>query len=83
MIASLRLRHSFSPFAVKVTQSSTDFSPFDLYSQKPRRLLNIVKETWEEPLCPHYTMISYVGMMQDARKGGSERTQRDQRECSL
>ena len=58
----------FLLFAVReVPQSSTGFSPFDLlYSHKPRGLLDIAKENWEEQPCPHRTMIGG-----DARQDGS------------
>jgi len=54
-------------FAIReVPQASTGFSSFDLlYSHKPRGLLDIAKETWEEQPCPHRTMIEHVGMMKD------------------
>ncbi|XP_069371637.1 uncharacterized protein [Paralichthys olivaceus] len=74
-------------FAVReVPQSSTGFSPFDLlYSHKPRGLLDIAKETWEEQPCPHRTMIEHVGAMRDRMaavvpivKEHMEKAQRDQ-----
>lgn len=74
-------------FAVReVPQSSTGFSPFDLlYSHKPRGLLDIAKETWEEQPCPHRTVIEHVGAMQDRMaavvpimKEHMEKAQRDQ-----
>ncbi len=50
----------------EVPQSSSGFSPFDLlYSYKPRGLLDIAKETWEEQPCPHHTMIEHGGVMQN------------------
>ena len=54
-------------FAVReVPQSSTGFSPFELlFSYRPRGLLDIAKETWEEQPCPHRSMIEHVGAMQD------------------
>lgn len=54
-------------FAVReVPQTSTGFSPFDLlYSYKPRGLLDIAKEAWEEQPCPHRTMIEHVGAMRE------------------
>ncbi|KAL2076471.1 hypothetical protein ACEWY4_027935 [Coilia grayii] len=52
-------------FAVReVPQSSTGFFPFDLlYSHRPRGLLDIAKEEWEEQPCPHRTMIEHVEAM--------------------
>lgn len=49
-------------FAVReVPQSSTGFPRFDLlYSHKPRGLLDIAKEAWEEQPCPHRTLIEHV-----------------------
>ncbi|XP_056290381.1 uncharacterized protein LOC130206427 [Pseudoliparis swirei] len=75
-------------FAIReVPQASTGFSPFDLlYSHKPRGLLDIAKETWEEQPCPHRTMIEHVGMMKDRMaavfpivKEHMEKAQREQR----
>ena len=75
-------------FAVReVPQSSTGFSPFDLlYSHKPRGLLDIAKETWEEQPCPHRTMIEHVTAMRRRMaaifpivKEHMEKAQRDQR----
>ncbi|XP_075949073.1 uncharacterized protein LOC142951429 [Anarhichas minor] len=75
-------------FAVReVPQASTGFSPFDLlYSHKPRGLLDIAKETWEEQPCPHRTIIEHVGAMRDRMaavfpivKEHMAKAQRDQR----
>ena len=75
-------------FAVReVPQSSTGFSPFDLlYSHKPRGLLDIPKETWEEQPCPHRSMIEHVTAMRNRMaaifpivKEHMEKAQRDQR----
>ncbi|KAJ8333975.1 hypothetical protein SKAU_G00412940 [Synaphobranchus kaupii] len=57
-------------FAVReVPQSSTGFSPFDLFfSHKPRGLLDITREAWEEQPCPHRTLIEHVGAMSDRMK---------------
>ena len=75
-------------FAVReVPQSSTGFSPFDLlYSHKPRGLLDIARETWEEQPCPHWTMIEHVTAMRKRMaaifpivKEHMEKAQRDQR----
>jgi len=75
------------PSVREVPQTSTGFSPFDLlYSHKPRGLLDIAKETWEEQPCLHHTMIEHVGMMRDRMaavfpivKEHMERAQREQR----
>ena len=74
-------------FAVReVPQSSTGFPRFDLlYSHKPRGLLDIAKEAWEEQPCPHRTLIEHVLGMWDWMtavypivKEHMEKAQRDQ-----
>ncbi|XP_061833116.2 uncharacterized protein [Nerophis lumbriciformis] len=49
-------------FAVReVPQSSTGFSPFELlFVRKPRGVLDLVKESWEEGLSPSKNEIQYV-----------------------
>ncbi|XP_063075477.1 uncharacterized protein LOC134465637 [Engraulis encrasicolus] len=57
-------------FAVReVPQSSTGFSPFELLlSYRPRGLLDIAKEAWEEQPCKQRTLIEHVGAMRDRMK---------------
>ncbi|XP_063041160.1 uncharacterized protein LOC134436063 [Engraulis encrasicolus] len=54
-------------FAVReVPQSSTGFSPFELLlSYRPRGLLDIAKEAWEEQPCRQRTLIEHVGAMKE------------------
>lgn len=50
----------------EVPQASTGFAPYELlYSYKPRGLLDIAKEAWEEQPCPHRLFIDHVGEMRD------------------
>ncbi|XP_073727643.1 uncharacterized protein [Misgurnus anguillicaudatus] len=50
----------------EVPQASTGFAPFELlYPYKPRGLLDIAKEAWEEQPCPHRSFIEHVGQMRD------------------
>uniref|UniRef100_A0A8D0DEN8 Gypsy retrotransposon integrase-like protein 1 n=1 Tax=Sander lucioperca TaxID=283035 RepID=A0A8D0DEN8_SANLU len=57
-------------FAVReVPQSSTGFSPFELLlSYRPRGLLDIAKEAWEEQPCQRRTLIEHVGAMRERMK---------------
>ena len=49
-------------FAVReVPQASTGFSPFELlFGRKPRGVLNLIKENWEEGPSPSKSEIQYV-----------------------
>ena len=50
----------------EVPQSSTGHSPFELlYGRRPRGLLDIAKEAWEQQPSPHRTMVEHVGDMRD------------------
>ncbi|KAL7854617.1 hypothetical protein SRHO_G00168070 [Serrasalmus rhombeus] len=53
-------------FAVRqVPQASTGFSPFELLdSRRPRGLLNVVREVWEQQPSPYCSVIEYVREMQ-------------------
>ncbi|XP_066518865.1 uncharacterized protein [Hoplias malabaricus] len=53
-------------FAVReVPQASTGFSPFELlYSRRPRGLLDVVREAWEQQPSPYRSIIEYVQEMQ-------------------
>ena len=57
-------------FAVReVPQSSTGFSPFELLlSYKPRGLLDIANEAWEEQPCQQRTLMEHVGAMRERMK---------------
>ncbi|XP_063060131.1 uncharacterized protein LOC134453222 [Engraulis encrasicolus] len=57
-------------FAIReVPQSSTGFSPFELLlSYRPRGLLDIAKEAWEEQPCRQRTLIEHVGAMKERMK---------------
>lgn len=57
-----------------------------LYSHRPRGLLDLAKEAWEEQPCPHRTMVEHVGAMRDRLaavvpivREHLEKAQRDQR----
>ncbi|KAJ8359251.1 hypothetical protein SKAU_G00157760 [Synaphobranchus kaupii] len=52
----------FVLFAIrKVPQASTGFSPFELlYGRRPRGLLDLAKEAWEQQPSPHRTMVEHV-----------------------
>ncbi|XP_063070441.1 uncharacterized protein LOC134461440 [Engraulis encrasicolus] len=54
-------------FAIReVPQSSTGFSPFELLlSYRPRGLLDIAKEAWEEQPCKQRTIVEHVGAMKE------------------
>lgn len=58
----LRLTLAYLLFSAwEVPKASTSFSPLGLlYAHKPRGLLDIVEETWEEQHCPHRTLIQNV-----------------------
>ncbi|KAJ8349857.1 hypothetical protein SKAU_G00249870 [Synaphobranchus kaupii] len=49
-------------FAIReVPQVSTGFSPFELlYGRRPRGLLDLAKEAWEQQPSPHRTMVEHV-----------------------
>ena len=48
----------------EVPQSSTGFSPFELlYGRRPRGLLDIAKEAWEQQPSPHRSVVEYVEQM--------------------
>ncbi|KAL1252612.1 hypothetical protein QQF64_017305 [Cirrhinus molitorella] len=50
----------------EVPQASTGFSPFELlYPHRPRWLLDIAKECWEEQPCPHKTLTEHVETMRE------------------
>ena len=57
----------FLMFSIReVPQSSTGHSPFELlYGRRPRGLLDIAKEAWEQQPSPHRTMVEHVGDMRD------------------
>ncbi|KAF1388735.1 hypothetical protein PFLUV_G00065720 [Perca fluviatilis] len=45
----------------EVPQASTGFSPFELlYGRRPRGLLDVAKEAWEQQPSPHRTMVEHV-----------------------
>ena len=52
-------------FAIReVPQSSTGFSPFELlYGRRPRGLLDLAKETWEQQPSRHRTLVEHVEQM--------------------
>ncbi|KAJ8333951.1 hypothetical protein SKAU_G00412700 [Synaphobranchus kaupii] len=52
----------FVLFAIReVPQASTGFSPFELlYGRRPRGLLDLAKEAWEQQPSPHRTMVEHV-----------------------
>ena len=53
-------------FAIReVPQSSTGFSPFELlYCRRPRGLLDLAKETWEQQPSRHRTLVEHVEGME-------------------
>lgn len=55
-----RMAATLSLFSIReVPQASTGFSPFErLYPYKPRGLLDVAKEAWEEQPCPHRSKSS-------------------------
>ena len=74
-------------FAIReVPQASTGFSPFELlYGRKPRGLLDLAKETWENQPSPHRSVLEHVeGLQARAQKvwpmvrAHMERAQREQ-----
>ena len=54
-------------FAIReVPQASTGFSPFELlYGRRPRGLLDVVKEAWEQQPSPHRTLVDHVEEVQE------------------
>ncbi|XP_050777346.1 KRAB-A domain-containing protein 2 [Gopherus flavomarginatus] len=45
----------------EVPQASTKFSPFELlYGRRPRGLLDLMKETWEQSASPTQGLLQYV-----------------------
>ena len=54
-------------FAIReVPQASTGFAPFELLlSYRPRGLLDILKEAWEEQPCQQRSVIEHVGAMKE------------------
>ncbi|KAL6462880.1 hypothetical protein MHYP_G00293020 [Metynnis hypsauchen] len=51
--------------SAEVPQASTGFSPFELlYSRRPRGLLDVVREAWEQQPSPYRSVIEYVQEMQ-------------------
>ena len=57
----------FLMFSIReVPQASTGFSPFELlYGRRPRGLLDLAKEAWEQQPSPHRTMIEHVEGLRD------------------
>lgn len=57
-------------FAIReVPQSSTGFAPFELlYGRRPRGLLDLAKEAWEQQPSRHRSIIEHVDLM-DRRMG--------------
>ncbi|XP_072769033.1 neuromast-expressed gpi-anchored lymphocyte antigen 6, partial [Nerophis lumbriciformis] len=52
-------------FQLEVPQASTGFSPFELvYGRRPRGVLDIAKETWENQPSPHRSVIDHVAQLQ-------------------
>ena len=50
----------------EVPQASTGFSPFELlYGRRPRGLLDLAKEAWENQPSPHRTLVEHVEEVQD------------------
>ena len=54
-------------FSVReVPQASTGFSPFELlYGRRPRGLLDLARETWEQQPSPHRTIVEHVEEIQE------------------
>ena len=49
----------------EVPQASTGFSPFELlYGRRPRGLLDLAKETWENQPAPHRSVLNHVEQLQ-------------------
>ncbi|KAJ8359228.1 hypothetical protein SKAU_G00157530 [Synaphobranchus kaupii] len=45
----------------QLIKASTGFSPFELlYGRRPRGLLDLAKEAWEQQPSPHRTMVEHV-----------------------
>ncbi|KAJ8340681.1 hypothetical protein SKAU_G00353140 [Synaphobranchus kaupii] len=57
----------FVLFAIReVPQASTGFSPFELlYRRRPRGLLDLAKEAWEQQPSPHRTLVEHVEEVQE------------------
>lgn len=57
----------FLMFAIsEVPQASTGFSPFELlFSHRPRGLLDVMKENWEQQPSPHNTAIEHIEDMRE------------------
>ncbi|KAJ8349679.1 hypothetical protein SKAU_G00248090 [Synaphobranchus kaupii] len=57
----------FVLFAIReVPQASTGFSPFELlYGRRPRGLLDLAKEAWEQQPSPHRTLVEHVEEVQE------------------
>nr|XP_040022572.1 uncharacterized protein LOC120811351 [Gasterosteus aculeatus aculeatus] len=57
----------FVLFSIReVPQASTGFSPFELlYGRRPRGMLDLAKEAWEQQPSAHRSAIEYVDQMQD------------------
>ncbi len=48
----------------EMPQSSTGFSPFELlYGQRPRGIMDIAKEVWENQPSPHRSVLEHVEQM--------------------
>ncbi|XP_039350382.1 uncharacterized protein LOC120374581 [Mauremys reevesii] len=53
----------------EVPQSSTKFSPFELlYGRRPRGLLDLMRETWEQAPSPAQGLLKYVLQLQERLK---------------
>ncbi|XP_044843600.1 uncharacterized protein LOC123349509, partial [Mauremys mutica] len=50
----------------EVPQASTKFSPFELlYGRRPRGLLDLMRETWEESASPTQGLLQYVHQLRE------------------
>ena len=50
----------------EVPQASTGFSPFELlYGRRPRGMLDLARETWEQQPSPHRTLVEHVEEIQE------------------
>lgn len=53
--------------AREVPQASTGFSPFELlFGQRPRGLLDVAQEAWEQQPSPYRTVVEHVQRMQES-----------------